>query len=215
MSAPRSAGDVAAAERNALADLFLERGPDEPTLAGEWTTNDLLAHLVIRERRPDAAPGILIPPLSFWTRACPGPGRAAGLRRQRRADPQRPAVVEPDGAALPRRRGRPGVLHPPRGRAPRRRGLGAAAPGARRATGSSWKQLGLLGKLVYRSSPVGVTLRAPDGREHAAKSGPRPVTIVGEPGELVIYTSGREQAVVSFEGEPADVATVKGLDRGL
>ncbi len=64
MSAARSAGDVAAAERNALADLFLERGPDEPTLAGDWTTNDLLAHLVVRERRPDAAPGILIPPLS-------------------------------------------------------------------------------------------------------------------------------------------------------
>ena len=38
MSAPRSAGAVAAAERNALADLFLERGPDEPTLAGDWTT---------------------------------------------------------------------------------------------------------------------------------------------------------------------------------
>ena len=49
----------AAAERALLCDLFLEVGPDAPTLCGEWTTRDLAAHLVIRERRPDAGPGIL------------------------------------------------------------------------------------------------------------------------------------------------------------
>ena len=65
MSAPRSAGAVAATERNALADLFLERGPDEPTLCGDWTTNDLLAHLVIRERRPDVAGRRAMPSTSY------------------------------------------------------------------------------------------------------------------------------------------------------
>ena len=36
-------------------------GPDAPTLCEGWKTRDLAAHLVIREYRLDAAPGILIP----------------------------------------------------------------------------------------------------------------------------------------------------------
>ena len=51
----------ARAERSALCDLFLTVGPDAPTLAGDWTTRDLAAHLVVRERRPDAGPGIVTP----------------------------------------------------------------------------------------------------------------------------------------------------------
>jgi uncharacterized protein (TIGR03085 family) len=47
-------------EREALCALFLEVGPDAPTLCGDWTTRDLAAHLVVRERRPDAAIGIVV-----------------------------------------------------------------------------------------------------------------------------------------------------------
>ncbi|WP_431306075.1 TIGR03085 family metal-binding protein [Mycobacterium hubeiense] len=36
-------------------------GPDAPTLCEGWTTRDLAAHLVIREYRLDAAPGIVVP----------------------------------------------------------------------------------------------------------------------------------------------------------
>ncbi|RQX24838.1 TIGR03085 family protein, partial [Micromonospora chalcea] len=50
-------------EREALADLMLELGPDAPTVNEGWTTRDLAAHLLVRERRPDAAGGILLPPL--------------------------------------------------------------------------------------------------------------------------------------------------------
>ncbi len=42
-------------------------GPDAPTLCGDWTTRDLAAHLVLRERRPDAAAGILISQLAGYT----------------------------------------------------------------------------------------------------------------------------------------------------
>lgn len=56
-----TASNPAQVERRALCDLFLEVGPDAPTLCGEWTTRDLAAHLVMRERRPDGAAGILIP----------------------------------------------------------------------------------------------------------------------------------------------------------
>ena len=48
-------------ERALLADLFDEVGPDAPTLCGDWTTRELAAHLIMRERRPDAAAGIVVP----------------------------------------------------------------------------------------------------------------------------------------------------------
>src|SRR5918993_2179614 len=57
----------AAAERALLCDLFLEVGPVAPTLAGDWTARDLAAHLVVRERRPDAGPGIVVAPLAGYT----------------------------------------------------------------------------------------------------------------------------------------------------
>ena len=52
---------AASRERAALVNTMRAVGPDAPTLCGEWTTRDLAAHLVLRERRPDAAAGILVP----------------------------------------------------------------------------------------------------------------------------------------------------------
>ena len=60
---------VAASERAALADLFLEIGPDAPTLCGDWLTRDLAAHLVLRERRIDAIPGIVASRFAAHTEA--------------------------------------------------------------------------------------------------------------------------------------------------
>jgi uncharacterized protein (TIGR03085 family) len=56
----------AQSERQQLADLLLRVGPDEPTLCAGWTTRDLAAHLVVRERRPDSAAGIILPPLRAY-----------------------------------------------------------------------------------------------------------------------------------------------------
>ena len=58
---------LARTERAALADLLDAVGPDAPTLCGDWTTRDLAAHLVVRERRPDATPGIAISAFAGWT----------------------------------------------------------------------------------------------------------------------------------------------------
>lgn len=52
--------DLAQLERRRLCDLLLEVGPDHPTLCEGWRTADLAAHLVIRERKPLATPGILL-----------------------------------------------------------------------------------------------------------------------------------------------------------
>jgi uncharacterized protein (TIGR03085 family) len=54
-------------ERRALSDLFDDVGPDAPTLCGDWTTRDLAAHLVMRERRPDGAVGILFSPAAGYS----------------------------------------------------------------------------------------------------------------------------------------------------
>ncbi|TRX64101.1 TIGR03085 family metal-binding protein [Corynebacterium hiratae] len=52
------------AERTKMVALFHELGPDAPTLCEGWTARDLVAHLWIRENRPDAAIGFFVPALS-------------------------------------------------------------------------------------------------------------------------------------------------------
>jgi uncharacterized protein (TIGR03085 family) len=54
-------------ERLALCALLEKTGPDAPTLCEGWNTGDLAAHLVLRERRPDAAGGVLGGPLAGYT----------------------------------------------------------------------------------------------------------------------------------------------------
>ena len=56
-SSSAAAGSLAVHERRALADLLGELGPDAPTCCEGWTTAHLAAHLVVRDRRPDAMPG--------------------------------------------------------------------------------------------------------------------------------------------------------------
>lgn len=51
-------------ERNRIADLLIDLGPDAATLCEGWTTQDMAAHLWLREHRPDAAAGMFIPALS-------------------------------------------------------------------------------------------------------------------------------------------------------
>ena len=54
-------------ERSALVETLRAVGPDAPTLCEGWTTRDLAAHLVLRERRLDASAGIALPPLASYT----------------------------------------------------------------------------------------------------------------------------------------------------
>ena len=65
---PTSAVPVSQSERAALADLLEHLGPDQPTCCEGWTTRDLATHLVVRDRRPDAGPGMVLGgPFSAWT----------------------------------------------------------------------------------------------------------------------------------------------------
>jgi uncharacterized protein (TIGR03085 family) len=55
-----------AVERAQLSDLLDQLGPDAPTLLAPWTTRDLAAHLVLRERDYLAGPGLVLP--GAWAR---------------------------------------------------------------------------------------------------------------------------------------------------
>src|ERR1700753_4413631 len=54
-------------DRGALLSTFRQLGPHAPTLCAGWTTRDLAADLVVRERRLDATPGITLSFLSGYT----------------------------------------------------------------------------------------------------------------------------------------------------
>jgi uncharacterized protein (TIGR03085 family) len=67
-----------AVERAELSDLFDELGPEAPTLLEPWTTRDLAAHLVLRERDHLAGPGLVLP--GAWSRLAERRRRALALR---------------------------------------------------------------------------------------------------------------------------------------
>jgi len=206
---------VAAAERIALCDLFEEVGPDAPTLCVGWRTKDLAAHLVLRERRIDAAAGILVKPLAGHTRKTQDQIAAkpwAELVGLVRTGPPRwsplavPAVNEAVNSAEyfvhheDVRRASPGWQ--PRPADPERDAV-------------LWRAVNRVGRLGYRRSPVGVALRRPDGTLVTAKQAPNTVTITGEPGELLLWSFGRDEARVEFDGSDEAVSAVRGLKRGF
>ena len=51
----------AQAERDVVVTALRDLGPDAPTACEGWATQEMAAHLYIRERRPDAAPGVILP----------------------------------------------------------------------------------------------------------------------------------------------------------
>ncbi|GAB2976549.1 TIGR03085 family metal-binding protein [Amycolatopsis acidiphila] len=206
---------VAADERQALSALLDQVGPDAPTLCEGWQTRDLAAHLVLREHRPDAAAGIMVPPLAGHTRRVQDQYAAkpwSELVEQVRSGPAwfwptRIGAVDEaaNGAEFlvhheDVRRGQPGWE-------PR------AADPARDA--AAWRSVKAVSKLNLRKSPVGVVLRTPDGRQATVKAGPDVVTVVGAPVELLLFVFGRDAVRVEFEGDAAAIGQLRELSRGI
>lgn len=206
---------IAAAERQALSDLFTEVGPDAPTLCGGWRARDLAAHLAVRDRRPDAAAGIMIGPLAGYTRRVQDSYAAKPwdelIALVRTGPPARSPFSLPGLADAVN--GAEFFVHH---EDVRRGGEGwePRPPDAGRDT-ALWTTLGRFGRLAYRRSPVGVVLRRPDGAEVTAKRGPNQVAVIGEPGELLLHAFGRSAVRVEHEGDQSSVAVVEGLDRSL
>jgi uncharacterized protein (TIGR03085 family) len=195
----------AQSERESLADLLLELGPDAPTLCEGWKTRDLAAHLIVRERRMDASAGIVLPWLRGWgerVRAETAQGPYDDLVGQVRAAPWWSPVSNPlvDWALNTTefyihhedvRRAQPGwqPRDLPRGL---QEALWTRVPGAAR--------LGL------RRVPADILVQAPGYGEARAGGGGPKLRLVGSPGELILFLSGRQRAArVQIDG-PADLA---------
>ena len=197
-------------ERKALVDLMTELGPDAPTLCDPWRTLDLAAHLAVRERRPDAAPGIVLPVLAKWTGKVQEDYTHKAWSELLDLVRTPPFWIKPIDDLM--NTAEYFVHHEDVRRA--QTGWEPRPYDARREA-TLWKVLPLTARMTYKSSPVGVTLVRPDGEHVVAKQGANGVVITGEVPELVMLAFGRDQARVEYSGDADSVQRVRSLNRSV
>ena len=203
-------------ERLLLVDLLEAVGPDAPTLCQGWTTQDLAGHLVVRERRPDAAGGMFIKPLAARLAKVHGEYSArpyAELLELIRTGPPPLSLFGIPGADEAANTVEYFVHGEDVRRAQREwvpRVLDAEFADA------LWGKLARTAALAGRRSPVGLVLRRPDGQTAVARKGSPVVTVTGEPGELLMFVMGRQaNAQVDLEGDKEAVAKVTTAQLGV
>jgi len=203
-------------ERDALADALLAAGPDAPTLCEGWTASDLAAHVVVRDRRPDAAPGIMIRAFADWTDRVrvgyrdgnPYPELVAMVRSGPRWSPMNLPVLDEMTNTIEFfvhtedvRRGRPGWQ-------PRPIDPGLAA--------RLWQRVPALARLSLRRFKPTVRIECPGHGTYTIGAGEPAVTLTGEPGELLLFFFGRQRAArVEAKGAEEPVAKLSSARFGL
>lgn len=208
------ATEILLAEREALCETLETVGPTGPTLCEGWLAADLAAHLLVRETRLDALPGISLGgPFARHTQRLMEAAKERGFE----------AMVE-------RLRNGPPFLHRlgPAARAnvvenwihheDLRRAAGSAArPGEPEVEAILWSAIGTIGRLgVRRVRGAGIEVATPDGRTRVVTRTEPRVAVVGAAGELVLYLSGRKEAAeVRLDGPPEAVALVTAARFGL
>ncbi|MEU1616154.1 TIGR03085 family metal-binding protein [Streptomyces sp. NPDC005722] len=203
-------------ERLLLADLLESAGPEAPTLCEGWTTRDLAAHVVVRERRGDASAGLVIPFLAdrservrkeFAERPFQelirlirtGPPRLSpfGLKQIDEAANTVEFYVHAEDVRRAQPDWSPRELDPV-------------------FADLLWSRLERSARLLGRKSPVGVVLRRPDGQTAVAHRGAPVVTVTGEPGELLLFAFGRQDSArVETEGDKDAVARLYDARLGI
>ncbi|MFI9174480.1 TIGR03085 family metal-binding protein [Streptomyces lincolnensis] len=194
-------------ERLLLADLLEAEGPEAPTLCEGWQTRDLAAHVVVRERRPDAAGGILIKQLAsrldkvmeeFAAKPYEeliqlirtGPPRFSpfNLKQLDELSNTVEFYVHTEDVRRARPDWTPRELDPV-------------------FQDALWSRLERSARLMGRGTPTGLVLRRPDGQTAVAHRGTPVVTVTGEPSELLLFLYGRQNAAeVELDGEKDAIA---------
>ncbi|MFE0253073.1 TIGR03085 family metal-binding protein [Streptomyces sp. NPDC059010] len=194
-------------ERLLLADLLEAEGPDAPTLCEGWQTRDLAAHVVVRERRPDAAAGLLIKQLAprldkameeFAAKPYEeliqlirtGPPRFSPfqLKQIDEASNTIEFYVHTEDVRRAEPDWTPRELDPV-------------------FQDALWSRLERSARLVGRSAPTGLVLRRPNGQTAVAHRGTPVVTVTGEPSELLLFAYGRQSAAkVELDGDKDAIA---------
>lgn len=201
-------------ERAALVESLRAAGPDAPTLCEGWTTRDLAAHLVVREHRLDAAPGILVPQLAGYTEK---------VQRQVTDSTDWSELVDKIAAGPP-------LFSPFKLLDPLvnvnemfihnedvRRAQTGWEPRALDSSTVSALARGVSGtaRMAMRKLPARVSLVTPEGKTLTTLGSGAAVTVTGAPEELLLFAAGREPAIVEFSGDDDAVAAVRAAHRGF
>lgn len=206
--------DYARQERRLLADLLLRVGPDAPTLCTGWAARDLAAHLVIRDRRPDASAGMLIPALRAYgerVRLAKAATPYADLIAEVRQPPPWSPVSNPltDGLAntMEFYIHHEDVRRAAEGWEPR------VLPAGHQA--ALWRNVKLTSRMALRRAGVVAEVIA-DGFP-PVRTGPAPVVrVTGDVGELALFFSGRQRVTqVRIDGDPAVAERLRGARLGF
>ncbi|KAF5997820.1 TIGR03085 family metal-binding protein [Streptomyces sp. WAC00263] len=194
-------------ERLLLADLLEAEGPDAPTLCEGWNTRALAAHVVVRERRADAAGGLLLKQLAprlervqaeFAEKPYEeliqlirtGPPRFSpfALKQIDEASNTVEFYVHTEDVRRAQPDWTPRPLDPV-------------------FQDALWSRLERTARLAGRGAPTGLVLRRPDGQTAVAHRGTPVVTVTGEPSELLMFALGRQKtADVELEGDKDAIA---------
>ncbi|WP_058233989.1 TIGR03085 family metal-binding protein [Devriesea agamarum] len=196
-------------ERTRLADALLVLGPKAPTLCAGWCADDLLEHLVLRERRPDLLLASVLP-LS--------PAQKIAREHHRRWE-ERPWVERVEVF-----RGGPQRFSPVRLMDPlmntleyyihhedllRAQPTWHARPLSEQSQKELWNALGGAGRLLV-SADVDVILVSAYGGIRASRGQQGSVRVYGLPCELVLWAFGRQDvADVWVEGDPRAIEALK------
>lgn len=207
--------------REVLAETLLAAGPGAPTLCEGWRTQELAAHLYLREHNPRAGLGLVLKP---WRKATDKATAELAAKS---------SSVEDFTALVNKFRAGPPKLSPFALKAVDnsanlseyfihtediRRASDRWAPRTLDPVYSQalWVELVKRSAILYRGVDLGIVLVNPSGPRHVAKRAPVSVAIIGDPGELLLHANGRiGQALVSFEGQPDAVALLQTADVGL
>ncbi|MGX7725503.1 MULTISPECIES: TIGR03085 family metal-binding protein [Rhodococcus] len=206
---------LARSERHALVRTMSEVGPDAPTLCGDWTVRDLAAHLLVRERRVDAMPGIVVPALADHTEKV----------RRSATDRQWAHLLADVDSGPPK--WSPMFLFDAVANAAEmfvhHEDVRRAQPGWEPRTLSAddqdqlWRIARMIGRNSYGGCDVTVVFERSGSGERVTlrKRGPRTVVLRGEPAELVLHAFGRDQVRLEIEGDESAVTELAGSKRGL
>jgi uncharacterized protein (TIGR03085 family) len=201
--------------RGTLAAVLKLAGPTSPTLCDGWQTADLAAHLLVRETSI-AALGLSIPAAgqalrramdrakaresydSLVDRFAAGPGRRSPWRLiDAVANTVEFFVHTEDVLRAGDWDGHSRSLDP-------------------RVEDEIWKRLRGAARLLYRRSPVPITLfRDGTGETIRAKRGTGGVRVTGDPGEVALHAFGRGRvAEVRLAGPPESIEALKAAALG-
>jgi uncharacterized protein (TIGR03085 family) len=209
---------VAQRERAALVEIVRAVGPDALTLCAGWTTRDLVAHLVVRERRPDALPGLVFGPLASYTARVQN-RLSASTKWEDLVDlfASGPPVLSLFKVLDPLASFHEMFVH----HEDVRRAQTSWEPGKLDANTAAAvkRRIAMISRAGMSKSmsavPARVTLRTPDGQTVATVGSGSPVTVTGEPLELLLFAFGRNAVRVDFGGDDDVVAAVRAAKHGF